>query len=692
MVTNNEKKLQKSFLQKLRSDTTGNTIAMAAAAIFPIVGVIGGGVDIGRGYMAKARLQQACDAGALAGRRSMTADTMEDADKVQARKFFDFNFPEGSFGTDPFVKINGEDNPRFVDGVEPRTVDGFAQTQIPTTLMKVFGNDYMTVKVSCVTRLDVGNVDVMMVLDLSGSMDWKPNGQTTSVETEKRIHGLREAVKDFYGTLGTGGGGGAVNNQIRYGFVNYNSHVNVGELLHKENAAWLVGGTGVEADDRWSYQTRRGTWEVPNPNYIPPDPNYDPRTDSAATPISTTTDTDYELLTQLDGPECTTQFGQNQSVPGYWTANPSGNPIVTLDTSGQYSVLTTVTYSYHSWDGSTGNPPSNAVGSAYWKDCEREVVTDVETYEKQGGNGEPEFITVDKWQSDAVSFSGWEYGQFTHDVSEYVASIDSNEDPVQRPTENGLRLDRWAGCIEERDTDATITKDSTVITDAALDLDIDLVPTDTASRWRPLWPGVEYKRNGDSVGGSQCTTPSRRLAQYDSITSPGLDSNGDEVGGNLTTYIDNLTATGATNHTIGMIWGARLLSENGLFATENQYTGNGFPIGRHLVFMTDGAMNFNGDRYNVYGYNQLDGRIAPTGTNNNNMDDIQENRFQLICQAIRNQGVTIWVVQFGVNNVTQAMEDCASSADHAAPATDNDSLQAAFSNIAKTIGGLRVSQ
>ncbi|GAA0481816.1 hypothetical protein GCM10009096_25050 [Parasphingorhabdus litoris] len=689
MVTKNERKSQKSFLQRLRSDTTGNTFAMAAAAIFPIIGVIGGGVDIGRGYMAKARLQQACDAGALAGRRSMTGDTMAAADKVQARKFFDFNFPEGTFGTEPFQQIDGKDNPRFVDGVEPRTVDGFAEAQIPTTLMRVFGNDRMTIKVSCVTRLDVGNVDVMMVLDLSGSMDWRPNGSTTSVETEKRIHGLREAVKDFYGTLGTGGGGGAVNNQIRYGFVNYNSHVNVGQLLLDENPAWLVGGT---AGDRWSYQTRRGTWEVPNPNYIPPDPNYDPRTDPGAAPISTDIDTDIELLRQLDGPECTTQFGQNQSVPGYWTANPSGNPIVTLDTSGEYSVLVTRTYSYHSWNGSQAQPPANAVGSAYWLDCEREVEIKTETFEKGGGNGEPEFITVDKWQADAVSFSGWEYGQFTHEVSDYVASIDSSEDPVQRPTENNLELDRWAGCIEERDTDATITDSSSNISAGALDLNIDLVPTDNASRWRPSWPGVEFLRNSNRISSSQCTTPARRLAQYDSITSPGLDSNGNQVGGSLEAYIDSLTATGTTNHTIGMIWGARLLSENGLFATENQYTGNGFPIGRHLVFMTDGAMNFNGNRYNVYGYNQLDGRIAPTGTSNGDLDDIQENRFQLICQAIRNQGVTIWVVQFGVTNVTQSMRDCATSDDHAAPATDNATLQAAFSDIAKTIGGLRISQ
>ena len=110
------------FWRALRSDTAGNVYAMAAAALFPIAAIIGGGVDIGRAYMAQARLQQACDAGALAGRRAMTGATMSTADAVEARKFFDFNFPEGSFDTDPFTKVDGKNNPRFVDGPGDKSV------------------------------------------------------------------------------------------------------------------------------------------------------------------------------------------------------------------------------------------------------------------------------------------------------------------------------------------------------------------------------------------------------------------------------------------------------------------------------------------------------------------------------------------------------------------------------------------
>ena len=59
------------FLRRLRDDQAGNTFLILGAGIFPILGMIGGAVDIGRQYMTQARLQVACDAGALAARRVM---------------------------------------------------------------------------------------------------------------------------------------------------------------------------------------------------------------------------------------------------------------------------------------------------------------------------------------------------------------------------------------------------------------------------------------------------------------------------------------------------------------------------------------------------------------------------------------------------------------------------------------------
>ncbi len=653
MVTKNEMKSQKSFLQRLRSDTTGNTMAMAAAALFPIAGLIGGGVDIGRGYMAKARLQQACDAGALAGRRSMTGDTMSASDKAQARTLFDFNFPEGTFGTDPFQQVGGQDNPRFVDGADPRTVYGYAETTIPTTLMKIFGNDTMTVKASCTSQLDVGNVDIMMVLDVTGSMGGS------------RIQGLREAVEDFYTTLGPGGADGSSLNQIRYGFVPYSANVNVGELLYNEDPTWLVGGTGDEADDRWSYQTRRSTWEISTPELGDPKSSDEVET--------------FETWTFLDGPECVSGYGNNEGVPGWFNPANSNNPIVTSTDNGVETTIVTTEYDYESWNGSTDAPPAGAVGSSFWEDCVRKVTTTTDVYDT------PVPETVDVWETGADNFAGWEYGRFSHDVSAYVASIDPSNPEAQRPTWNGLRTDRWDGCIEERDTDSSIDAATTAIPAGALDLDIDTIPSDTASRWRPHWPEIKYEGVNNLASSAACpSAKSRRLAEYASFD--------DGTANDLQSYVDSFVASGTTNHTIGMIWGARLLSAEGLFSAVNSNSGNGFPIGRHLVFMTDGTLNVKEDAYNVYGLNILDGRVGPTTLSETEIEARQAQRFQLMCDAVKLKNTTVWVVQFGVTSVTTNMANCATSPDHAAAASDNAALKAAFSNIAQTIGGLRLSQ
>src|SRR3546814_3652994 len=71
---------------------------LTAWAIVPVIGIVGSAVDIGRAYMTQLRLQQACDAGVLAGRRAMGGATYSDAAEAEADKMFNFNFPEAKYG------------------------------------------------------------------------------------------------------------------------------------------------------------------------------------------------------------------------------------------------------------------------------------------------------------------------------------------------------------------------------------------------------------------------------------------------------------------------------------------------------------------------------------------------------------------------------------------------------------------
>src|ERR1700761_862916 len=89
---------RQGFMTRLRSDVSGNTIAIMAAALIPLAALAGSGVDTARLYVVKVRLQQACDAGVLAGRKFMTdgsGTTLDDTATAQANAFFSNNFKSG---------------------------------------------------------------------------------------------------------------------------------------------------------------------------------------------------------------------------------------------------------------------------------------------------------------------------------------------------------------------------------------------------------------------------------------------------------------------------------------------------------------------------------------------------------------------------------------------------------------------
>src|ERR1700760_3923679 len=91
--------ISRGFLSRLAHDVRGNTLAILAAALIPMAGLVGGGIDISRMYITKTRLQHACDAGALAGRKSQGGGTWDSGDNAVAQQFFDANYMSGAYGS-----------------------------------------------------------------------------------------------------------------------------------------------------------------------------------------------------------------------------------------------------------------------------------------------------------------------------------------------------------------------------------------------------------------------------------------------------------------------------------------------------------------------------------------------------------------------------------------------------------------
>ena len=207
---------QKSnFLTHFGRDSAGNTLAIVAAAMVPFTLLIGSGLDLAVTYMARGKLQNACDAGVLAARQAMDGSDFNSAVDDEAHRFFDFNFAEGVAGsTDIDFAVEQ-------DADDPAQLIGVASAKVPTSLMRIVGITELPISVNCDAKRDLGHNDILLVLDVTGSMANAPsNGGGT------KIGRLREGAVGLYRALESTDG-----SITRFGIVPYSHTVNVARSL-----------------------------------------------------------------------------------------------------------------------------------------------------------------------------------------------------------------------------------------------------------------------------------------------------------------------------------------------------------------------------------------------------------------------------------------------------------------------------
>ena len=200
----------KSFILRrfaeFRSDTRGAVAAFVAGGIIAMVGAVGLATDAARGYMVKARLGQALDAAALAGGREIYSPTRDDDIKM----FFDANFPPGFMGATvvgPVITVSPDS--------EKLTVT--ASASIDTTFMRVLGVNDMKVSTTTEVTRETTYLDVVLAIDMSGSMTSWSGGQT-------RISAARAAANELINILY---GGSETKELLKIGVVPWNGKVNV---------------------------------------------------------------------------------------------------------------------------------------------------------------------------------------------------------------------------------------------------------------------------------------------------------------------------------------------------------------------------------------------------------------------------------------------------------------------------------
>ncbi|HEY0595104.1 pilus assembly protein [Sphingopyxis sp.] len=651
---------------KLLRDQRGNVYFLTAAALVPVLGLAGSGIDIGRGYMAQLRLQQACDAGVLAGRRAMTGTTYSDAAKSEANKMFNYNYPTDKYGSSQ-VSFTSQAS-------GPSSVVGTARAYLPTAVMQVFSFDGFDLTANCTAKLEISNADIMMVLDVTGSM-----AQTNSGDSVNRISALKTATMDFFDTM-TGAQIG--DGRLRFGVVPYSSAANVGKILYDKNPAWLADNTEL-----WSRSAKMKT-VYSNPVYEEDD---DFRN-------GTTSYGNYSTLnsTSLSNSACSTETPPADTTPtsqGNPSANQTnqyvdgdGNRVTTYDTSQTYRYYT----HRYSWIPKSGNTKAYCA-------LQRRTATFTRTH------------TTTVTETPTLVFDNkYIYQKRNFDVSQAKGGTAFENDTGDA----GAKIfTTWGGCVIERGTEAFGSTETAP--DDAYDMDVDTAPgSDNITKWQLLVPEVafpfasgpgstpstasEVTVNSSSVSGDGSTNGSwQRFSKYWSngwgvCPAPAMKLTTQKASdrSSFNSYINSLQPVGGTYHDAGMVWGVRLLSADGMFKDENSTAPNGRPISRHIIFMTDGEMAPNMGNLSFQGYEWKDKRVG--GTSDSALTARHNNRFLQLCEKAKAKNITVWVVGFGVT-LNDQLTKCASSG-KAYQANNASQLNDHFQAIARQISKLRLSE
>lgn len=696
---------RRGLLARLGHDTAGNVFAMAAAAVIPMIGVVGGAIDASRLYMTRTRLQAACDSGVLAGRKAMTTNSFPAGGTAEqrARAMFEFNYQDADFQTTgtaftPSADANGK-------------LSATANTTVPMTLMKIFGFTSNQVSVRCSADVQIPNIDIVFVLDVTGSMNSEIGGV-------RKIESMQTAAIRFHDTLQaqlTAAGANA--GRVRYGFVPYSQAVNGRDLFRANPNNPTDRGelpltalvNNMVAESRVAHFDPTGANEKYIEDADTAEIRYDQtysasRADSTqpyvasssnATRMSNFDCSNYAQNLSMEINDGTTRYVHlfpNTAWPG---ADGRGSKVLYIPEGSTTAQATKPTTGSHYWEITFSRR------SATWEDNGGQDTSRYKNCQRR--------VTRTRFVRQDFRFSHWTYQPVTFDVSNFKAGtalsyasrvtsafLAPGAGPFT-PTQlaaaadtGGLTLatTTWDGCIEERDT--TAVANFAPIPAAAKDLNVITGATDDTFRWRPILRDLTYDR-GQPAAEDSTSNFSRPSYECPDVSMRNLNT---MTRTEFVDYVNSLTPAGSTYLDVGMAWGLRLIAPQGMFGARNLTGPNGGQISRHIIFLTDGELAPLPDVYSSYGIEEMSRRVAGSGSYDYNQLRTQQNtlharRFQALCDVQRGS-ISIWAIAFGTS-VTSNLTTCADP-NRAYQADNATELDAAFANIARDIADLRLVQ
>ena len=205
----------------------GFAIVLTTIALTVMIPVVGLGVDASLMYGIKARITSAADAAAISSARNLSVGqtiAQQEANALStATRFFDANFPAGSFLTNNSRTIT----PTVAEtAYRTRTVTVDVMVSAPTIFMRYLNPNAVAVRT--VGKASRRDVNVVMVVDRSGSMN--SNGGCPA---------MKSAVTAFASRF--------ANFRDRVGLVSYSTNYRTDFALQNPPGDFQNGATGIPA-------------------------------------------------------------------------------------------------------------------------------------------------------------------------------------------------------------------------------------------------------------------------------------------------------------------------------------------------------------------------------------------------------------------------------------------------------------
>lgn len=634
--------------RRLAVDRTGAALPIMAAALIPLLGGIGTAVDVGRIYLVHHQLQAGVDAGALAGARAFGNISTGDAGRErQAKIYFDENFPLGFMGAPEVIPQHAFDT---VGGINVTTVT--ASLDLPLTFMRLFGYNSHAIRVTARAELQPKPIEVMVVLDDTGSM------QDTDVEptkTVQRMAALKTAMHDFISVLHQGATSRA---ELAMGFVTYNVTTNVGAVLKK---------AGVEIQDLDGF-TNVGNYTGTSSSF-PANPlgwrGCVENDQSLVGQDLTATPTDFangawdigkslpgETVNGVKHPALKPYLFPPNATTAYFYPDPA-NPTKTLKTAGGGYKTTQYDAAWYA--------PDNA----------QNVNTDGRSNNFYRLAPKGDNATGNRLANSAA------YRQFFYDF--YIGLNATNANP-----NDDVIVNNGGGYYQPGSSSNWKVEYSRI---PFIDDDTKWGPANAnfgyplASKNSVQYPGATVGRSGATLKmpspNYQCPEPAMdvQYGRSKQVYDDYVDSENYPV----------MPASGTLHH-IGFLWGYRLLTRDDRFTRVNPIVGE-TPL-RALVFMTDGETSVSGDDrwYGAYGHPR-EKRISKTATAGALQTQIMR-RFAKVCEKAKQDGIVVYIVSL----IKREPEFTTCAGARYWHTTDRDTIKAAFNEIAVDLVDLHLTR